>query len=119
MRLLDIWINCPDVQTARAISQAVVERRLAACANIHAEIESLYWWNGAVERAQEVPLLIKTRPELFDQVAEAARAIHPDQTPAIHGIEAAAVSADYLAWLHAETRAGVSSQIHPGSAPRR
>ena len=103
MELLDVWINCPDRPTAQAIAQAVVERRLAACANIYPEIESLYWWQGAVERAREVPLLLKTRPDLFDRVAELARSLHPDETPAIHGTEAAAATANYLEWLHAET----------------
>lgn len=105
MSFLDIWINCPDLQTAHAIANAVIERRLAACANIHAEIASVYHWKGSVERAQEVPLVVKTRPELFEQVAEVAKALHPDETPAIHGIEAKAVTSDYLLWLQEETQA--------------
>lgn len=115
MTILDVWINCPDQQTAKAIAQALVERRLAACANIHAEIDSLYWWNGALERGREVPLLIKTRPDLFERVAEAARKLHPDETPAIHGVEVAAVTADYLAWLQRET--GSESGPRPEGQP--
>jgi periplasmic divalent cation tolerance protein len=114
MKLLDVWINCPDRPTAQAIAQAAVDRRLAACANTHPEIESVYRWRGKVERAREVPLLLKTRPDLFDQVAALARSLHPDETPAIHGIEAAAVTADYLDWLHAETRGDEPSQDPSG-----
>ena len=50
-----------------------------------------------------MPLLVKTRPALFDAVAEAARALHPYETPAIHAVEAACVTGDYLAWAYAET----------------
>jgi len=103
MKLLDIWINCPDRETAAAIAEALVERRLAACANIYPEIESIYRWKGNVERAREVPLLVKTRPAFFAAVESVARAMHPDETPAIHGVEAAAVTEDYLAWAHSET----------------
>jgi periplasmic divalent cation tolerance protein len=103
MKLLDVWINCPDADHARRIAERLVEARLAACANIYAPIESVYRWQGAIERAREVPLLVKTRAELFDAVAAEARALHPDDTPAIHALEAAAVTADYLAWAYAET----------------
>lgn len=103
MKLLDVWINCPDRETAAAIATALVERRLAACANAYPEIESVYRWKGQVERAHEVPLLVKTRPALFAAVVAVARALHPDETPAIHGVEAAAVTEDYLTWVHAET----------------
>jgi periplasmic divalent cation tolerance protein len=103
MTLLDIWINCPDHPTARAIAEALIARRLAACANLYPGIESTYRWQGRIEHAAEVPLLVKTRPELFDAIAEAVRALHPYETPAIHAVAAARVTPDYLAWVHAET----------------
>jgi periplasmic divalent cation tolerance protein len=104
MKLIDVWINCPDEDHARRIAERLVEGRLVACANIYAPIESVYRWQGAVERAREVPLLVKTRAELFEAVAAEARGMHPDETPAIHAVEAAAVTADYLAWAYGETR---------------
>lgn len=111
MRLLDIWINCPDRGTARAIADDLIARRLAACANIYPAIESLYRWQGRIEKADETPLLIKTRAEHFEAVAAAARALHPDEVPAIHALEAAAVLPDYLAWVEDETAT-------PDRAPR-
>jgi periplasmic divalent cation tolerance protein len=104
MDAVDIWINCPDRETARALGERLVETRIAACANIHPEVESIYHWQGAVERATEVPLLVKTVAAHFDAVAATARAMHPDTVPAIHAVRAAAVTADYLAWLRDETR---------------
>lgn len=117
MPILDIWINCPDRATAQIIADAVVERRLAACANIQSEIESVYRWRGAIERRREVPVLVKTRPDLFEPVAALARSLHPDDTPAIHALEAAFVTGDYRDWLLAETAAGDPPQ--PGDGQPR
>ena len=101
--LLDIWINCPDPETAHRIAGALLERRLVACANVHAPIRSVYRWQGRIERAIETPLVLRTRPELFDAVAGAARALHPWETPSIHAVAVARVTGDYGAWVLAET----------------
>jgi periplasmic divalent cation tolerance protein len=101
--IVSVEINCPDVATARALAEALVGRRLAACANIGAPIESVYHWQGRVERAAEVPLTLKTAARLFPALAEAARALHPYETPSILAHPVAAVTDDYRAWVVAET----------------
>ncbi len=83
MQAISIDVTCPDEATAREISDALIGRRLAACCRIGPPVESRYWWKGAIERADEVPLAIKTRADLFDAVAEAIRQLHPYETPAI------------------------------------
>lgn len=105
MEILDIWINCPDEATADRIADALIARRLVACSNRYAAIESAWHWQGAVERGREVPLLLKTRAALFDRVAEAARALHPFEVPAITAVPVAAATADYRDWVIAETEA--------------
>lgn len=101
--LLDIWINCPDPGTAHRIAEALLERRLVACANVHAPIRSVYRWEGRIERAIETPLVLRTRGELFDTVAHAARALHPWETPSIHAVAVARITEDYGAWVASET----------------
>jgi periplasmic divalent cation tolerance protein len=101
--MIDVWITCPDRDSARRIGRTLVERRLAACANIFGEIESIYHWQGSIEEAREVPLLLKTRQDLFAPLAAAARALHPYDVPAIHAVAAADVTPDYRDWLAAET----------------
>ena len=100
--IVTVEINCPDAATAEAIAEALIGRRLAAAANVHAPIASLYRWQGRIERRAEVPLVLKTRAELLPALVEAARALHPDRTPAILS-RPAAVPEDYHAWLLAET----------------
>ena len=106
---VDVWINCPDKPTAEAIAEACIAEaciadKLAACANIFAPIDSLYRWQGAVERDGEVPLLLKTRAELFDAVCERVRPLHPYEVPAIVATAITEIDQPYAEWLRRETR---------------
>ena len=98
MQAIAIDVTCPDEATAHEIADALLGRRLAACCQIGAPIESRYWWNGAIERAAEVPLLVKTRADLFESVADAIRDLHPYETPAIMGTPLRADEAT-LRWI--------------------
>ncbi len=100
--LVAVEINCPDEAVATAIAEALVSRRLAAAANVHAPIESLYHWQGRIERAAEVPLVLKTRADLALALAEAARALHPYVTPSIL-IRPVTALPNYAAWVADET----------------
>lgn len=100
---LDVWVNCPDRKTAAAIAADCIERRLAACANILAPVASLYHWKGKVESDEEVPLLLKTRGALFDELCAAVKAKHPFEVPSIVATELVAIDQAYAAWLSEET----------------
>jgi periplasmic divalent cation tolerance protein len=102
--IVTVEINCPDAATADIIAEALVARRLAAAANVHAPVASFYRWRGRVESRSEVPVVLKTRAELVPTLVAAARALHPDFTPAILSRPATAPD-DYAAWLVAETAA--------------
>ncbi len=86
---------------ARRIARTLVEKRLAACAQVIGPLHSTYWWQDKVEEAQEYLCLIKTRRDRFEQVAAAIRAVHPYEVPEILAVPVAAGSRDYLAWLDA------------------
>lgn len=98
-----IEVTCPDRAVAMAIAEAALDRRLVACANIPGTVESLYRWHGAVERAEEVTLALKTRAELFEAVAEIVQALHPYETPAILALPVAAATEAARDWVFAET----------------
>jgi periplasmic divalent cation tolerance protein len=93
----------PDRESARGIAQALVDARLAACVTIGAPVTSMYHWHGATETAEEVPLSIKTRADLFDRVASAIRSRHPYELPEIVAVPLSDAIPDYLAWIDAET----------------
>ena len=96
--------NCPDEASANRIALAVVEARLAACVNLLPRVQSVYHWQGAVESASEVPLLIKTTAARYDALQAAIRELHPYDVPEIIALPIAAGLPAYLDWLAAETR---------------
>jgi periplasmic divalent cation tolerance protein len=100
-----VLTTLPDRESARVVAQALVDARLAACVSIGAPVTSMYHWQGATETADEVPVTIKTRAELFDAVAAAVRARHPYELPEIIAVPITDGTPDYLAWLDAESRA--------------
>lgn len=104
MQLIEIRINCPDRETAGRIGEKLVAARFAACANIGAPIDSIYRWEGAVERATETPLLVKSRASLFQSIAAEVAALHPWEVPAITATEISDASPSYRDWIIAETR---------------
>ena len=103
MKMIEIWINCPDRDTARGISDALIASHLVACTNTFPEIESSYRWRGRIENEPEVPLVVKTREEFFPRVVEEVRKLHPYETPSIIGIPVEFVNEDYMEWVYAET----------------
>jgi len=94
-----IYVTAPDEETAVTIGRALVEEKLAACANIVPRIRSLYRWKGAVEDEREVLMILKTRTELFDRVEQRVRSMHPYEVPEIVAIPLTHGSPPYLDWL--------------------
>ena len=101
---LVILTNCPDDETADRIARTLVESGLAACVNRLAPASSTYRWQGAVERATETPLLIKTTRERYTEVEQAIRGLHPYEMPEIIALPIASGFAPYLRWIADETQ---------------
>jgi periplasmic divalent cation tolerance protein len=87
---------------ARRIAEALVEKRLAACAQIVGPILSVYRWKGRMERAEEWLLILKTRKGLYDRLEGEIRDLHPYDVPEIVAVPLAAGSRDYLRWIDGE-----------------
>ncbi|MEZ5937008.1 MAG: divalent-cation tolerance protein CutA [Hyphomonadaceae bacterium] len=102
-RFIDIWVNCPDIETAKHITDAALERRLAACANVWGRISSTYRWQGEIKSGEEYVLALKTRAELFQPICEVVHALHTYEAPAIYAFDIADVDGGYANWLLAET----------------
>ena len=101
--IIEVRVNCPNEATASAIADRIVGERLAAAANIHPPISSRYRWRGGIERAREVPLVLKTRRSLFETIAARIVELHPYETSSVLGVEVALANRAYLAWLIDET----------------
>ncbi len=101
---LIVLTNCPDAATAQRIARSLVEQRLAACVNQLAPVQSVYRWEGAVEEAAEIPLLIKTTRERYPELESAIRSLHPYSVPEIVAVPVVAGYSAYLRWVSAETQ---------------
>ncbi len=97
--VLIVFCTCGAEDEAIRIASAVVEERLAACVNILPGIQSIYRWQGAVERARELLLLIKTTEAQFDALQDRIQALHSYDTPEVVAITVVGGSERYLAWL--------------------
>jgi periplasmic divalent cation tolerance protein len=99
-----VYTTFPSVVEAEQTGRALVGRRLCACVNILPGMVSYYWWQSAVERGEEVVMIIKTRASLTEPVRAALRQMHSYTTPAILVIPIEGVDPDYHAWIIAEAR---------------
>ena len=100
-----VHTTCSSPEEAEKIARKLVEERLAACVASTPAVRSIYRWQGAIEDAQEVALVIKTRRGLFAQVEAAIRSIHSYTTPEIIAVSVVEGSADYLDWMDRELKA--------------
>jgi periplasmic divalent cation tolerance protein len=94
--------TAPDADTAARIARALVEERLAACVNLVPAVRSIYRWQGRIEDEAEVLLVIKTRSERVEALAERLRALHPYELPELVALPVTAGLAPYLDWVAAE-----------------
>jgi periplasmic divalent cation tolerance protein len=100
-------------EEAERIAAALVDERLAACVNVVVPVTSIYRWRGAVERAEEVLLVVKTRRTLVARVTARIRALHSYELPEAIALTIEGGSAAYLAWI-----AGETESPRPASVPR-
>jgi periplasmic divalent cation tolerance protein len=103
MEALLVFTNLPDETSARSLADHLVSARLAACVNVLAPCRSVYRWQGKVEDATEVPLLIKTTAQRYPEVEAAIRARHPYELPEVVAVPIGPGLPAYLAWVAAET----------------
>ena len=101
--ILIVLTNLPDRAAATQLAALLVERRHAACVNILAECTSVYRWEGKIEMATEVPLLIKTTSSAYAGLEEEIRANHPYALPEIISVPASGGLPAYLEWVATET----------------
>jgi periplasmic divalent cation tolerance protein len=102
-RAVLVYTTWPSIVEAEAAGRKIVERRLAACVNILPGMISHYWWEGKIERADEVVMIIKTRATLAEQVTAAVKELHSYTTPAVMILPVESLDPAYHRWIVKET----------------
>jgi periplasmic divalent cation tolerance protein len=95
--------NLPDRSRALALARALVQRRLAACVNVLGGCTSVYRWDGEIQEAAEVPLLVKTRAARYPELEAAIRELHPYELPEVVAVPIERGLPEYLDWVAEET----------------
>ena len=99
---LVIFCTCSTEGEAERIAYDLVAFRLAACVNILPAVQSIYRWQGEVEKANEVLLLIKTTENHFVRVRDRIGELHSYEVPEIIAVPVRIGSDRYLAWLSSQ-----------------
>ena len=98
-----LYITASSRDEAKAIGRALVEARLAACANVIDGMESIYWWQGKLTEDREAVLIAKTRADLVSAATAKIRELHSYTVPCVVALPLLDGNPDYLDWLVAET----------------
>ena len=101
---IQVFTTTDKREDADKIAEEVVERRLAACAQVVGPITSTYWWKDNVEKAEEWLCFMKSTKELYEELENAISGIHPYEVPEILAVPVVAGIRSYLEWLDQELR---------------
>lgn len=103
-----VLTNMPDEQSAQALALQLVELKLAACVNILPSVQSVYRWQGEIEQAIEITMMIKTTRARYAEVEVAIRKNHAYQVPEIIALPIVEGWPDYLGWIAQETKKDIN-----------
>ena len=99
-----VFVTAANGEEATRLADMLVGAHLAACVQILPEMESIYRWQGQIERQSEILLLAKTTRAKFEELKREVRALHSYETPEIIALTVNAYSAPYLEWLRASAK---------------
>ncbi len=97
------YVTAGSREEALKIGRALVEQRLAACANVIAGMTSVYWWESALEEATEAVLVLKTRAELVPRLTDRVKELHSYDCPCVVAWTIDDGNPDYLRWVREES----------------
>ena len=98
-----VYVTAPSEEEARKMARELIEKKLAACANIF-PISSLYRWKGKLQEEREVAMILKTSVERVEEVIRELRRIHPYELPCVLSLPVSKGLPEFLRWVEEETR---------------
>jgi periplasmic divalent cation tolerance protein len=104
MAVIIVLTNLPDSGSAFNLARQLVRRRVAACVNVLSPATSFYRWEGREEEAPEIPVLIKSTRERYDELEREIRALHPYDLPEIVAFPVGQGLENYLGWVEDECK---------------
>lgn len=102
--LMLVMVTIPE-KDAEGLAKMLLSEKICACVNIVKGVKSLFWWEGKVDVAEEVILIIKTKELLFGKLKALVKNNHPYKVPEIIGFKVDSVNQEYLDWVNKEANA--------------
>ncbi len=93
-----VYITASSKEEAEKIAKHLLEKKLAACVNIF-PIESYFWWEGKIEKADEYAMIVKTRAEKFAELRDEVKKVHSYSVPCICAIPIERGLKEFLDWI--------------------
>lgn len=103
MSAVIVYMTTKDKQEAEKIGQALIESKLAACVNIVDGMQSMFWWQGQVEKDEETVLLAKTKVGLVTKLTQKVKSIHSYDCPCVLAMPVIDGNPEFLQWIQEET----------------
>jgi periplasmic divalent cation tolerance protein len=94
-----VFITASGKKEAKLIAEGLLKHKLAACVNILDKIESFFWWQGKIDKASEVLLIIKSKKEKLSRIIKLVKSVHSYEVPEIIAIPISGGYKPYLRWI--------------------
>ena len=101
--LLLFYVTIPHTETGTQIATKLLEKKLVACANVLPAHVAVYEWEGKITQESEHVLILKTRPDLADQVEALVAEMHPYDCPCIVRLNSEGANQPFLEWINQQT----------------
>ena len=99
-----ILVTAPDIKVAKSLASAVLEARLAACANVIPKVESFFWWEDKLQKADEAQIIFKSTTARLGDLEKLINEKHPYDTPEFLVLPTMGGGEGYLDWIDASTK---------------
>jgi len=103
-----VYMTAGSKEEATKIARELVARRLTACVNMIDPMQSVYWWDGAVQEDREVALIAKTTEARMPELIDSVTSLHSYDCPCIVSLPVSGGNAEFLEWIAGETDPGLA-----------
>lgn len=97
-----MWLTCADKSEANKIATTLLNKHLVACAK-QMPVKSAFWWQGKIDKASEILLLMDSQSDLFAKVETIVNKLHSYDTPNLQAVPVLKINQSAAKWLKAET----------------
>ncbi len=100
--MLRVVLVTAPAKEAESLARKLLKERLVACANLVPKIQSLYWWQGKIEKASETLMILKAPKKNMGRLIKKIASLHPYEVPEVLALPIESGHKPYLEWAEKE-----------------